>query len=193
MRGSPQIALSANGNSLWVQHDTYQTPPAITLAGFVSSTAVLTWAVQFTCDDIGPGAPSRSIQVSQTTTVITVTDSGPPLKTTFGAPDAALGHGLSPGDWYKIVGTGVANLDGEYAVVTVPTATTLTLTSLVSQSASGVGFGVGARVFTHSVLTGQTARAVSNYVFPVRASRLVVSGYTSGVAFLEFLQGGMSS
>lgn len=189
----PQVALAGNGSSLWVNHDTYQTPPAITLAGFVTPAAVLTWAVQYTCDDIGPGA-LRPVQLSQTTTVITVTDSGPNLLSASGIALAPFGHGLSVGDWYKLQGTGIANVDGEYAVTTVPTPNTLTLTSLVSQTvSSSIGQAVSARVFPHATLTGQTARATGNYAFPVKASRLVVSGYTSGTAFLEVLQGGMSS
>lgn len=190
MKSPVQVALGANGNSVWVPHDPWQTPFCLTLAGFVSAGASLTWAVQYTCDDI---YAYRDISISQTTTVITVTDPGPPVQTSFGVAAATQGHGLSVNDWYKIEGSGLPNVDGEYAVATVPTATTLTLASAFSQSVAGAAKGSGARVFPHATLVAQTGRATGNYAFPAKASRLTVSGFASGVAFLEFLQGGMSS
>jgi hypothetical protein len=195
MRGVPQIAMNASGNSIWIPLDTYQTPPAITLAVLFSEDAALTGAsVQYVPDDIGPGAPPRSILFSQTTTVITVTDSGPVLKSAFGAGDKTFGHGLLTGDWYKIFGTGLAGVDAEYSVASTPTPNSLTLTSALSQSlGSQQATAIGGRVFTHATLTGLTARATGNFLFPVKAARLSVTGLTAGTVFLEVLQGGLSS
>jgi hypothetical protein len=195
MRGVPQIAMNTNGNSIWIPLDTYQTPPAITLAVLFSEDAVLTGAsVQYTPDDIGPGAPPRSILFSQTTTVITVTDSGPVLKSAFGVADKTFGHGLLTADWYKVWGTGLSSVDGEYSIASTPTAQSLTVTSPASQSLPSQSVNaVGARVFPHATLVNLTARAVGNFNFPVKAVRLVISGITAGTVFLEVLQGGMSS
>jgi hypothetical protein len=178
-----QQGLSAVGVAPWIPHDTYQTPPAITLAGFVSSGANLTWGVQFTCDDVSPNA-ARLVLLSQTTTVITITDNG----------YDGNGHGLSVGDSVTIQGSGYANIDGSYSVTSVTSASVYTLTSLVSQSAnSNQAQVITARVFTHAVLTGENGRAVSNYAWPVKASRLQVTAYVSGRAYLEVVQGGMST
>lgn len=190
MKSPVQIALAAAGVSIWIPHDYWQTPPAITLAGFVSNGATLTWAVQYTCDDI---YDRRPIRISQTTTVITVTDYGPNLKSAFGVADGPFGHGLVAGDWYKITGTGIAGVDGEYSVTTIVDANNITLTSAISQSVTAVATGQSGRVFTHAVLTGQNGRANSNYQFPIRASRLQITAYTSGTAYLEALQGGTPS
>lgn len=182
-----QVSLAANGNSAWLSHDYYQTPFNTTIAGFVSSGASLTWAVQFTPDDISTGASvaQRAVFISQSTTVITVTDNGP--------PGNGNTHGLLVGDYVRIINSGLPNVDGEYAVATFVSATQYTLTSAFSQTVSGNAFVASGRVFTHSVLTGQTARNISNYAFPVRGSRLVVSSYVSGTATLEVYQGGMST
>jgi len=180
-----QQSLSAVGKAPWLNVDYYQTPPAVTLAGFISSGAVLTWAVQYTCDPLGSEA-QRPVGISQTTTVITVTD--------VGTPQMGNGHGLSVGDYVNIFGTGVAGVDGEYSVTTVVSATQYTVTSGTSQSVTNSsGSVISARVFTHATLTGQTVRQTGNFAFPVRACRLQVTAYTSGVATLEIIQGGLSS
>lgn len=180
-----EVSLSAAGQSKWIPHDYWQTPPAITLAGFVSSGANLTWAVQYTCDDVGPGG-LRPVSVSQSTTVLTVVDSGPPSR--------GGTHGLSVGDYVNIQGTGLAGVDGEYSVATVVSGTQYTVTSGTSQTiALTQAQVISARVITHATLTGQVGRATGNYAFPVRASRLQITAYTSGTASLGVLQGGLSS
>ena len=180
-----EVSLGALGVSAWVQHDYYQTPPAITLAGSISSGAVLTWAVQATADD--PATPSdRDVFISQSTTVITVTDPGP--STRLGT------HGLSVGDYVSLIGTSHAGVKGEYTVASVISPTQYTLTSAVSQTISGlVCQAITCRVFTHPSLTGQTGRNQGSWAFPVRASRLNVTAYTSGIVSLEIIQGGLSS
>ena len=180
-----EVSLGGLGVSAWVQHDYYQSPPVITLAGSISSGGVLTWAVQGTADD--PATTSaRDVFVSQAGTVITVTDAGPPTR---------LGtHGLSVGDYVSLIGTSQAGVKGEYAVASVLSATQYTLTSAVSQAISGlVCQAITCRVFQHPTLTGETARAVGSWTFPIRASRLSVTAWTSGIASLEVLQGALSS
>jgi hypothetical protein len=181
-----QVSLAAQAISLWIQHDYYQTPANIGLAFFVSSGATLTASVQFTLDDLGSGG-ARAVTVSQSTTVVTVTDNGP--------PGNGGTHGLSVGDYVRIFGTGIAGLDGEYfAVASFVSATQYTVTSGTSQTVAATPAQVvTARVFTHAVLTGQTARATGNYTIATRGSRLNVTAYTSGTATLEVLQGGMST
>jgi hypothetical protein len=192
-----QVSLSAVGVSPWIPHDYWQTPPAISLAGFISgiSGAGATWGVQFTQDDIGSGAARPVQSISQTTTVITVTgDPGPLQVTGYPGVSSQVGHGLSVGDSVMIFGTGTS-MDGYWPVATVPSATSYTLTSTISQSAGPAlnGSVVSARVFPHSVLVNQTVRAISNYILPVRASRLQVTAWTAGVVTLQVAQGGMSS
>lgn len=180
-----EVSVAAVAASAWIPVDYWQTPPAIGLAGFISSGAVLTWAVQYTYDDIGSGGV-RPIRLSQATTVITVVDSGPSSRNGT--------HGLSVGDDVTIIGTGLAGVDGEYAVATVVSATSYTVTSGTSQTVANTPAQVvSARVFTHSVLTGKTARADGSLLVPVRGVRLNVTAYTSGTASLEVVQGGMSS
>lgn len=185
MKSPVEVSLNANGSSQWIPHDVWQSPASITLAGFVSSGASLTWAVQYTCDDI---QEARDVGWSQSTTTITVTDKGPASRKGT--------HGLSVSDWVKLTGTGsqgATSVDGEYTVASVVSATQYTVTSGTSQTASGSARVQSARVFTHAVLTGQTGRLSSNYNSPVKASQLVVTNYVSGVASLEVLQGGLSS
>jgi hypothetical protein len=182
-----QVSLVSATQSSWIPHDYYQTPANIGLAGFISSGATLTYGVQFTLDDLGPGA-ERQVLTSQSTTVVTVTDNGP--------PGNGGTHGLSVGDYVRLYGTGIAGLDGEYvSVATIVSATQYTLTSLTSQTVSPAvpAKVITARVFTHAVLTAQTTRATGNYTVATRGSRLNVTAYTSGTATLEVLQGGMST
>lgn len=180
-----QVSLAAVAISPWIPHDYYQTPANIGLAGFISSGATLTYSVQFTLDDLG--AAGRQVTVSQSTTVVTVTDNGPPGNNAT--------HGLSVGDYVRITGTGIAGLDGEYvSVTTIVNATQYTVTSGTSQTITAIPATVlTARVFTHAVLTGQTTRATGSYTVATRGSRLNVTAYTSGTATLEVLQGGMST
>lgn len=88
-----------------------------------SDAAALTYSVQFTADDFGPDAFSL-VTLSQTTTVITVTDPSLPLR-----------GGVAVGDIVQLRNTGFANIDGVYTVTTAPSPTTYTVTSGTSQSA----------------------------------------------------------
>lgn len=181
-----EISLAANGNSAWAAQDYYQTPPAITLAGSISSGASLTWTVQGTADDPSGPTETREVTISQAGTVITVTDVGPASR---------LGtHGLSVGDYVNILGTSQNGVKGEYSVATVVSTTQYTVTSLVNQNITLLAAKViTARVFNHPALLNQTVRSQGQWAFPVRASRLQVTNYVSGVVSLVVLQGGSPS
>lgn len=174
-----EVSLSAAAKSEWVLHDIYQTPPAISLIATLSSGAVLTYSVQGTGDNLSSDA-ARSINFSQTTTTITVTDSGPLSRSGT--------HGLSVNDYVALLG-GPDGALTEYSVASVVNSTTYTVTSATSRTASGVAQVISARVFNHAVLNALTANAQNQWAYPVKGSRLVVSAYTSGVASLTVLQG----
>lgn len=179
------------GFSKWVPHDIYQTPFNTTLALVFSNGSTVNATVQYTLDDIGPNARRAPVSISQTTTVITVTDLGDPNAQFPGGAQIA-GHNLLIGDYVQLIETGIG-IDGDYQVTTVPNATTYTLTSSISQSAvSPGGLIVAARVFNHAVLAAQTARNSSNYAFPVKASRLIDNSGVGTVGMLVW-QGGLSS
>lgn len=50
--------------------------------------------------------------------------------------------------------------------------------------------GAGLTWFSHATLAGQTASAVGNIAFPVRAVRLNVTSYTAGTATITVIQAG---
>lgn len=186
MRPAQVSAAAGTAFSPWLQHDYYQTPFCLSLAGFVSSNFTGTgWAVQYTEDSLDQTA-QRPCLISQTGTVITVTDIGPANQ---------LGnHMLLVGDFVELFSSGIG-VDAQYVVATVVSASQYTLTSTVTQTVSGspnVNV-LTARVFPDPTLVTETARAVGTYAFPRRASRLALTAVTAGVVTLHALQGGMST
>lgn len=190
------IGTSALPVTPWVSVDYLQTAFNLGLLVDVSSGASLTATVQLTDDDITQDG--HYVTATQTTTTITVTDHGPTLQQ--GNVNAgAYGHGLSVGDWVKLLSTNIqptavaaANtMDGEYAVATVVNATQYTLTSAVSQSATAGPFTTAstARVYPHATLAAIAARTASSQQFPVMAVRLLLASWVSGNAALTVLQG----
>jgi hypothetical protein len=185
----------ANSFSPWVSVDYLQTAFAIGLAFSISSGATLTSTVQFTDDDITQNA--HNVIATQATTVITVTDTG--FTQAQGNVNALGGHGLSVGDWVKLVGSNVQptavaaanSMDGEYTVATVASATQYTLTSAVSQTATAGPFTTAAtaRVYTHATLAAMAARTAGSQKDPCMAIRLLMPTYTSGIACLAVIQG----
>lgn len=173
-----KVSVAAVGNTPWVLLDYLQLAYNVGLAVTFQSGSSLTVGVQFSLD--GPDN-QRSVAASQSTTTITVTDTG----------SDGNGHGLSVGDDVVLTQTGVANMDGEYAVASVVDATHYTLTSGTSQTATAT---INAKVqsytvFNHATLTTLTARAAGVVSFPVRAVRLNCSLFTSGRAWMEVIQG----
>lgn len=154
-------------------------PLAIGVMGILSSGATLTWGVQHTLDDSGPEA-AFAVSYVQAATAITVTD--------LRQYNGVTGHGLSVAD--SVYLTGIPGTpDANYQVASVVDATHYTVTSTVSQAASGNSLAHNFRWDTHVSLTGQTTRADGNYAFPIRAIRLNVTAYTIGFIDLLILQG----
>lgn len=186
MRPAQVSAAAGTLFSPWLNHDYYQTPFCLSLAGYVSTNFVGTgWGVQYTEDSVDQNV-ARHCQISQTGTAITVTDIGPANQ---------LGnHGLIVGDFVELYSTGIG-VDGQYVVATVVSATQYTVTSTVTQTVLGSPnvTVVTARIFPDPTLVTETARAIGTYAFPRRASRLILTAVTAGVVTLHALQGGMST
>ncbi|SRR6266404_2380129 len=187
----------ANSFSPWVSLDYTQTAFSVGMIFSISSGATLTATVQLTDDDITQNA--HFVTATQTTTVITVTDTGfVQNQDQFGGNVNALGgHGLSVGDWVKLTGTGVqpslstVTMDGEYTVATVTSATVYTLTSATSQSATAGPYtrAASARVVSHATLAAMAARTAGVQTAPCMALRLILPTYTSGIGCLAVIQG----
>ena len=187
LNGLPTSGLL--GASPWVPIDYLQMAFGVGLGVTVSPVgATLNVSVQHTFDELGPQA-LRAATLTQTTTVITVTDTGPTALQGFG--NGLGSHGLAVGDYVKIEGSGFANVDGEYTIATIVSSTQYTLTSAVSQSISSLLFAQvkTARVFAHTSLVNLTARANGSYGFPISAVRLLMNSYSNGTAVLSILQG----
>jgi hypothetical protein len=176
----PIVRLGAVGQSPWIPVDWLKNTFSIGLVGIPSSNATLTWGVQHTFDDPGPEG-ALPVSFSQTTTTITVTD--------LRQVSSIAGHGASVADSVVLTST-QAGVDGTYAVATVTSQSVYTLTSTVSQSASGANARANIlRPFNHATMTGQTGRLDGNYAFPIRALRLIVTAYTAGYVDLITLEG----
>lgn len=181
------VSLKALGFSNWIPLDYLQNGFSVGLGFSISSGASLTATVQHTFDDLLQN--DHPVQISQSTTVITVTDTGfTPL---YAGTDSLGGHNLSPGDSVIVQGSKVNGMDGTFAVQTVPNNTSYTLTSLVSQTAvADPGVQVAsARVFPHATMVAMTARTDGNYAFPPMFVRLLLTAWASGTASLMIRQG----
>jgi hypothetical protein len=186
-------ALATNGllgASPWIPVDYLQLAFGVGLAVTFSSGATATATVQHTFDDLNQIPSQRAVTVSQTTTVITVTDGGP-YAPQGGVYNGLANHGLSAGDYVHLYNTGIPSGDGDYSVATVISPTQYTVTSAVSQSAAGGPSTtvVSARVFNHSSLAALTTRSNGSYAFPIIATRLLLTAYTGGVVVLGVVQG----
>jgi len=178
-----QVTLSAAGNSPLIFTDYEQTPFCLSLAACCTSGATLSYQPQVSIDNPSPEW-YRGVTVSQTTTVITITND-------YGPPGNGATHGLSVGDIVQLIGT--QGDDGLYPVASIVSATSYTLTSPTSKSFTG-GPGSQATSFRMfpsyvAVVGGTTARTLSSYVVPISCVRLVVSAYTGGSCTLTVLQG----
>jgi len=165
------------GISTWVPIDSLKNPMSVGLGLYFSNGAVATAKVQHTFDTYSDSAKRTNISISRSTTTATVTDTG---------------HGLSVGDSALINNSGSSVLDGYQTVVSVIDANNYTYTCANSGPAASV-LGVCSwnfRVFDHSTLTGKSARADGNYAYNVSMVRLNVTAFTSGVVYLDILQGG---
>lgn len=184
----------------WIKHDYYETPFDLSLLITQDNAGANTLAIDYVLGD-NSSAMSHQALISQSTTVITVQESGPPIPVAQGGN---LGHGLAIGDFVQIQGSPGGVIDGVYSVATVVSATSYTLTSSVSQTL--VAFL--ANVQTGQVVTagstgdkiigasgaGITARTALPVTAPIIASRLRCTTFSAGaVARLIAVQGGVSS
>jgi hypothetical protein len=149
--------------------------------------------LQFTYDDLSPDNLDPLVTVTQATTVLTVTDPNLPAK-----------GGIAVGDIGKIVGTGLAGVDGEWVVATTPTDTSYTLTSSVSQTvtqAPNAKIGIY-HLFSSLIASATTTRAFGNLAPGLAAATatgilnsgavsavvLNVTALTAGSTYLQLLQ-----
>lgn len=187
--------FTANGQvGPWMRHDFYEPPFDLTLAIEFGSGLAGTLAIDYAVGNFGADGQYQ-VFITQATTVITVNDNGPPPPAGTG-----VGHGLAVGDIVNLQGTPGGSVDGIYTVATVPTASTYTLTSAISQTLVGtICLAASALLFTSAAntivnLAPTTARAVVNVTSPIMASRLHVTAFTTGgIATLVGMQGGASS
>lgn len=180
----------------WLFHDFYEPPFDLSLLISFGSGLAATLAIDYIVDDYLTDG-ERAVVVSQTTTTITVTDTGPYQPSAAGG---GLGHGLAVGDAVTLRGSPAGLIDGVYAVASVTSATAYTLTTAVSQTLVGVvAYVKSGRVLTGAASTflpvaPVTARTAVGIVNPIVASRLRCTAFTTaGVATLLAVQGGASS
>ncbi len=187
-----RVTLNAAGYSQWVPIDYIEAWFGIGVAVVLSEDGNLTYTVQHTFDSdlVDPGDITSLVTISRTTTVATVTDTGP----------LGIGHGLTTGDSVILRDSGAANLNqpaplfgkGDVGVTVASTPSTTTWTYTVANSGPTADAGnchvARWRVF-NSTLAAQTARGAVTYNYPVRAVRLYVSAYTAGFADMIVLQG----
>jgi hypothetical protein len=193
--------FTANGQTgPWLRHDFYEEPFDLGLLVALGTGFAGTLGIDYILDDMTQAA-QRQVSLSQATTVITVTDNGPPLPTYNGG---GLGHCLAVGDAVQLTGTTGGLADGIYTVATVTSATVYTLTSGVSQTLGlQNATAVSGRVMQGAAAGGAdgvikvapvTARTSINVTCPIFASRLHVTAFTSaGLCALVAIQGGQSS
>ncbi len=183
----------------WLKLDYYETPFDLGLLIAYGTGLAATLAIDYVLDDFSQAA-QRQVYASQTTTVITVTDSGPILPASAGG---GLGHCLAIGDAVELTGTPSGQADGIYSVTSITSATVYTLTSLVSQSWASNAVVASGRVLQGAAAGGVdgviktapvTARTSINVTCPIYAARLHVTAFTSGgLAALVAMQGSVSS
>ncbi len=168
-------ALAA-GFSPWVMVNYLQPTFNVAMAVLPSADATgASFQVQYTMDDL---SVLRPVQLSQATTVISVTD---PL------------HGLSTGDSVTLQATGTGqssgpvSIDGTYQIASIVDANNYTVTGGTSQTVSSRGaLSTPQRVFPFTgIPAASAARIANNLLQPCTAVRLDVAALTGG--HLDFL------
>jgi hypothetical protein len=171
------VRLSAAGTSEWVVVDRYVQGFVVGLGVKLSSNGNLTYSVEHTFDnilqDFKPATP-----ITRVTTTATVT---------------VVNHGLSVGDFVRVLNGGVAPFDGRFAVATVPDQNTFTYTVVDTGAAFASIYATicTARIFAHETLAAKTVSDDGNYVAPPVACRLNVTAFTAGYVDLTVTQGGI--
>lgn len=175
---TPTVAGGAFGP--WLPLDYQQRPFNVALMVSLSEDAAgITYSVEYTPDNPNSSRATQNPVASLTRAAAVAT-------LTFAQP-----HGLLAGDSVQVINSGDPNLDGQQAVASAPTPTSLTYA--VANTGATVGSpnmsAVGTRVFPHATLVALTARASGNFAFPCMACRLHVTAWTAGSATLEVIQG----
>lgn len=172
MKSPVKVSQSAAGPSLWARVDYQQRPFVEGLFCSLSEDASgITFSVEHTPDNPDLMIPFTA---SRTTTVLTLT---------FAAP-----HLLVTGD---NVGIYNSSFNGNYAVASTPSTTTLTVAVPNSGPTTDIPTAVAAlcRVFADATIAGKTARIYGNNLVPVLASRINNTAWTAGTSTLEIVQG----
>lgn len=122
------VATWGKNNDWVLPLDYIQLAFGAAVGGILSEDAsALTYSFFVTYDGFADRDFGADVSISQTTTTITVTD-----------PNLAVRGGVTTGDIVRLFGTG-GNTDGWYLVASTPSTTTYTVTSLISQSITGLG------------------------------------------------------
>ncbi len=166
------VRLAAAGFSDWIPLNRMSDSFGVGLGVEFSSNSNLTAGVQHTFDDI---YERIFCELARVTTSLTV---------------HRVNHGLSVDDWVKLEASPGGIWDAEYAVASVTDQDNFVVTVANSGASSGQAWEKQGRVFPHTVLSGLTARADSNYSQPPRACRLVVDPYVAGYVDLSVVPGG---
>lgn len=168
--------LSAAGVGPWIPLDYLSTPFSVGLS--VVLTGTITYDVEHIFDDLFDRQQIAAL--SRVGAVATL--------------DFLTAHNLRVGDWIGVDSAG-APFDTELGVV-ASVVDTDTITYAVPASGPTSVLPASfvrvrkARVFDHDVLIAQTTSQDGNYAFPVRACRLNVTAFTSGVAVFTVMQAG---
>lgn len=173
------LTLAAAGGSAWYPLSYYQNPFSVSLLYTPNADAVgITAKVQHTHDD--PQLARAVTSLTRSGTTATVVDPG---------------HGMATGDCLMVMNSGDPNLDTTVRVGADVTVVDKDTYTYVVANTGALAGSVNTRVVTlrvddHPIMTGMAARTDGNYAFPVRATRLRSTAYTSGSASLTVTQGG---
>ena len=148
---------TATGPGKWMPTD-WRPHGDATINVTLDAVAALTYKVQYTIDPIN--VDPDTVQLSRTTTVLTVTDDN---------------HGLSVGDSVIFLDS---DYKGTYDVASVVVVNTYTIT-VPAAGSSGTAKRVKVRVFDDATLTGKTANAEASISNPVVAIRTNCTALTT--------------
>jgi hypothetical protein len=169
-----KVTVSSAASSAWVPLNILATPFNVSIGCVVSSNINATYSVDYSHDNPQAAVPC-SITRSATTATLTL-----------------VNHGLTTNDWIIVIGSGDANLDGNYVVASVVNQNSITYTVANTGATASISAKVSVmRVFTHSTLVSKTANADGNIAFPVSAVRLRVTPWVAGYITMLVTQAGI--
>jgi hypothetical protein len=185
MRSPVKITLTptvaGGGISPWLILDYLQRPFNVGLYTSLSSDASgITYSVEATPDNpnITKGTKNPVVSLTRVAGVATIAWANP--------------HGLSTLDALKVYNSGDPNLDGDQAVASTPSTTSVTYAVANTGALLGAAYteAVGLRVFPLAAnLTAATTRQSGLLLTPSWAVRLRASAWVAGGVTLEAVQG----